>query len=361
METYKTLAMQKQNLIFVILMIMLFSCNESSIPEEVNATSPTIVKIAFGSCANQDLPQPMLNVAVEKQADVFVYLGDNIYGDSHIMDTLIAKYGRLAAKAEFQKLRDVATIYSVWDDHDFGENDAGRHYPFKAESKEIFMDFWQVSADSDRRKHEGIYGVEYLKRDSLTIQFVLLDTRTFRDELIHRSPEDSIFHKNDYIPNQNPDSTFLGEAQWTWLEKTLKEKADVRIIASSNQFSHEYNGWESWTNVPHQQKKMIDLIASTKANGVVFISGDVHWGEISKLQTDQNYPIYDVTSSGITQEWDIIEPNKNRVGEAIPQNNIGWIEIAKEANGTSILLSIIDSTTQQVVAHKVNLKEISFQ
>ncbi|MCB9263960.1 MAG: hypothetical protein H6558_02930 [Lewinellaceae bacterium] len=34
----------------------------------------------------------------------------------------------------------------VWDGHDYGENDSGRHYPFKAEPKEIFMDFWKVSA-----------------------------------------------------------------------------------------------------------------------------------------------------------------------------------------------------------------------
>lgn len=327
--------------------------------ESAEATTPKVTRIAFGSCGNQDKDQPLLMVAAKLNPDAFVYLGDNIYGDSRTMDTLRAKYARLAAKPEFEQLSKQTDLFAVWDDHDYGENDAGRHYPFKAESKAIFMDFWKVPADSDRRKHEGIYGVEWLETQGHRVQLILLDTRTFRDDLIHRSPEDTLF-KNDYVPNENPDSTMLGEAQWAWLETQLRAEADVRIIASSNQFSHTYNGWESWTNVPHERQKMIDLIKKTQANGVLFISGDVHWGEISKLEVEGGYPIYDVTSSGITETWDVIEPNANRIGQAIPQNNIGLIEISTAGDSTAIELSIYDATEKPVVQHQVKLEEISF-
>ena len=340
--------------------LCLYACESTPPTQEEQPTEPVYFRIAFGSCAHQDKAQPMVGIAADKELDAFVFLGDNIYGDTEIMDTLTAKYSRLAAKSTFQKLEKSSPIYSVWDDHDYGENDAGRHYPFKAESKEIFMDFWKVPEDSDRRKHPGIYGVEYLKKGDLTVQLIMLDTRTFRDNLIFREKADSIEHKNDYARNQSPDSTFLGAAQWSWLEETFKQAADVRIIASSNQFSHEYNGWESWTNVPHEQQKMIDLIQKTKANGVVFISGDVHWGEISRLPVQGGYPIYDVTSSGITQTWDIIEPNKNRIGDAVPQNNIGMIDIAKKDGNVLIELSIIDSTANKVVSRSLQLSEISF-
>ena len=336
--------------------LLLASCQQAPSKN----TEPTQVRIVFGSCAHEDQPQPMLEIAADYEPDVFIYLGDNIYGDTRNMDTLKAKYARLGAKSEFQNLKEKTTIYSVWDDHDYGENDAGRHYPYKEASKEIFMDFWEVPADSDRRKHEGIYGVEYLEKGDLKIQFLLLDTRTFRDELIHRAEEDTLRgYKNDYIPNQNPDSTFLGAVQWAWLEEQFKVPADVRIIASSNQFSHEYNGWESWSNVPHERQRMFDLIQKTEADGVVFISGDVHWGEISKLEVEGAYPIYDVTSSGITETWDVIEPNGHRIGTATPQNNIGLIEITKDSTIT-LELALIDSTAQKVVRHSVQNQEISF-
>ena len=344
--------MKRYYLYLILSSLFITSCQE---PPE-----PIQVRIAFGSCAHEDHPQPMLKIAADYEPDVFIYLGDNIYGDTRNMDTLKAKYARLGAKAEFQNLIENTIVYSVWDDHDYGENDAGRHYPYKEASKEIFMDFWKVPADSDRRKHEGIYGVEYFEKDDLKVQFLLLDTRTFRDELIHRAEEDTLRgFKNDYIPNQQPDSTFLGPAQWAWLEGQFKQPADVRIIASSNQFSHEYNGWESWTNVPHEQQRMLKLIQKTKANGVVFISGDVHWGEISKMEVEGGYPIYDVTSSGITETWDVIEANNHRISTVIPQNNIGLIEIVKDSTIT-LELALVDSTAQKVVRHSVRKQEIRF-
>lgn len=347
----------KSSFFGLILSFFLFAaCNHRS---NSSVEEPSVTRIAFGSCGNQDKEQPLLGVAARLQPDAFVYLGDNIYGDSRTMDTLRAKYARLGAKPEFQTLRKQTKVYAVWDDHDYGENDSGRHYPFKAESKSIFMDFWQVPADSDRRKHEGIYGVEYLKTDGHTIQLILLDTRTFRDDLIRRTPEDTLF-KNDYVLNESPDSTILGDVQWTWLEEQFRAEADVRIIASSNQFSHTYNGWESWTNVPHERQKMIDLIKKTQANGVVFISGDVHWGELSRLEVEGSYPLYDVTSSGITETWDVIEPNENRIGEAIPQNNVGLIEVKTVGDSTSLVLSIYDITEKAVVEHRLTLNEISF-
>jgi len=323
------------------------------------SSEPSTIRIAFGSCAHQDKAQPLLRVAAGLNPDVFLFLGDNIYGDSRSMDTLRAKYAKLAAKEEFQSLFNQTRVFAVWDDHDYGENDAGRHYPYKAESKDIFMDFWKVPAGSERRKHEGIYGVEMLEAGGKKIQFILLDTRTFRDNLILRDSTDTA-HKNDYVSNWNPDSTFLGEAQWQWLEQQLFAEADIRIIASSNQFSHSYNGWESWTNVPHERQRLIDLIKKTKANGLLFISGDVHWGEISRLETEGGYPLYDLTSSGITETWDVIEPNDNRIGQPVPQNNVGLIEINTKGDSTRLTLAIYDATGRAVAEHKVGLEELVF-
>ncbi|MDZ4688815.1 MAG: alkaline phosphatase D family protein, partial [Planctomycetaceae bacterium] len=235
-------------------------------------------RIAFGSCANQNKPQPVLETVVARQPDLFVYLGDNIYGDSRDMTVLREKYAKLAAKNEFQQLRRQVSVLAIWDDHDYGENDAGKNYPFRAESRAIFLDFWRVPADSPRRMHDGIYGVHRFEQNGRALQLLLLDTRMFRDPLLRNPkpiPAGSPL-KNDYQPDDSADKTFLGVEQWAWLKDQLTQPADVRIIASSIQFGHEYNGFESWTNLPREQTKMIELITSTRANGVVFLSGDVH-------------------------------------------------------------------------------------
>ena len=322
-------------------------------------TKTTISKIAFGSCSKEYKDQPILETVLSKDPDLFIYLGDNIYGDSRDMSVLKNKYDLLGAKEEFQNLRKNCMVLATWDDHDYGENDAGRHYPMKEDSKEIFLDFWKEPKNSQRREHDGIYHSVFFGEPSNRVQIILLDTRTFRDDLILSGTDKK--WKNDYQPNENPDSTFLGDEQWKWLEKQFEIPAKVRIIASSNQFAHEYNGYESWTNVPHEQQKMLDLIKKTKANGVVFISGDVHWGELSKMKNEEAFPIYDITSSGLTETWDSEEPNENRLGEIIRDNNFGLISIDWSVPDPLLRFQIIDTNGTSRVEYQTKLSALTFQ
>ena len=53
----------------------------------------------------------------------------------------------------------------------------------------------------------------------------------------------------------------------------------------------------------------------------------MHYGEFSELTNKESYPIFDFTSSGLTQEWRFATPNKNRIAGPMMQNNFGLIEI----------------------------------
>ena len=317
-----------------------------------------IDKICFGSCSHEDKDQPLLSLAAKESPDLFIYLGDNIYGDTRDMGKLLGKYQKLANKPEFQELNDSTTVLATWDDHDYGENDAGRHYPQKEASREIFLKFWKEPLESERRAHEGIYHSLIYGPEDKSVQVILLDTRTFRDNLT--GVRDEKKYKNDYQPCEIDDSTMLGEEQWKWLENQLKKPVKMRIIATSTQFSHQYNGWESWTNLPHERKKMTELIKSTKANGVIFLSGDVHWGELSKLNIDGLYPLYDVTSSGITQTWDKPEANENRIGDVIMENNYGILEIDWEKKDPEITFTIKDGNGAERVKQAIHLSTLQF-
>jgi len=313
-------------------------------------------RICFGSCADQKRPQPILHEVVARSPDLFVYLGDNIYGDTEDMQVLRDKYRRLADKPEFQALRRACPTLAIWDDHDYGLDDGGRHYPKKAESREVFLDFWQEPADSARRGHPGIYHAQHFHDGNRTLQVILLDTRTFRDDL--RARNEAAGFKNSYRPHEDAGPKLLGEAQWRWLEQQLRTPADLRVIATSIQFGHSYNGWESWTLFPHERARMIDLIQSTGARGALFISGDVHWGEINRQEVPGGYPLYDVTASGLNQDWDTIEPSTRRVGRAVSQYNFGSIEIDWTADDPRIRLLNIDHTGKERNVVQVRLSEL---
>lgn len=343
---------------FFVLAGFLFACTPSEKP------TTSVTTIAFGSCGHEDQPQPVLQIAAEKKPTAFIFLGDNIYGDTDNMDTLRAKYARFGAKPEFQQLAAATKILATWDDHDYGRNDAGKYYPFKEESKEIFLNFFKEPALSERRKHKGIYHAEYIWVRDKVIQVILLDNRTFRSDLLlydGKNPvtQDRYFYKLDYSTHTSKDSTFLGEEQWQWLERELLQPADLRLICSGSQFGIEYNGYEAWANYPLEQQRMLDLIKTTKAEGVLFLSGDVHYAEISKLQSTGLYPIYDITSSGITSTWDFATPNANRIEGPVMDNHIGLLTIQWEKDPV-ISMEIIDKNKNSRIEYTIKASELRF-
>ena len=60
-------------LLLILIFLLISGCQQKS--------QPAITTIAFGSCANQDVPQPVLGIAASYKPDYFIFLGDNIYGD----------------------------------------------------------------------------------------------------------------------------------------------------------------------------------------------------------------------------------------------------------------------------------------
>jgi alkaline phosphatase D len=316
-----------------------------------------VTKIGFGSCADQDKSQPVLAAARKVDLDVFVWLGDNIYGDTHKMRVLRKKYGMLGCKPEFRKLNEEAFYLAVWDDHDYGQNDAGKDYSKKEESKQIFLDFWSEPSNSERRRHAGIYHSVTTGEVGRRIQFVMLDTRTFRDSIL---PATGSEFRNDYRPHTDSTVDFLGVEQWAWLESVLEEPAELRVVCSSNQFGISYNGFEAWANFPAERSRFAELVKSTQANGVMFISGDVHYAEVSQFDHPGCYPLYDITSSGITSTWPDVEANTNRIGQAYSSNNFGVIEVDWEQSEPTVFISIRDVNGNTVNSLTIPLRELSF-
>ena len=128
------------------------------------------------------------------------------------------------------------------------------------------------------------------------MQVILLDTRFFRSDL-KTGPRRV---GGPYYPDNNPDLTMLGSAQWLWLEKQLQQPAEIRIVVSSIQFAPTAAGQETWANLPQEKQRFLDLLTKTNASGVMIVSGDRHWSEFSRITEELAYPLYDFTSVSYT-------------------------------------------------------------
>jgi len=328
------------------------------------ASEPTLQTIAFGSCADQDHPQPIWAAINAESPDLFVFLGDNIYGDTEDMDVMRDKYRRLASIPGFAELRTSTPTIAIWDDHDFGENDAGLEYPKKEESRQVMLDFWDEPADSARRTCEdGIYTAYEYGPKGKRVQIILLDLRWNRTALQavtlgSYNPGRIVGDMGPYVASEDPAVVMLGEPQWSWLEEQLAKPADLRIIGSSIQLLPEFSGWESWANFPEERSRLFSLLRKMDSKGVMIISGDTHWSEISRVDDATSYSLWEITSSGLTEEWKKVSPNVHRVGKPYSKANYGLIEIDWEESSPSIAFSIKDVAGNTVMSQQLSLSEL---
>ncbi len=335
----------------------------------VHAEEP-LSRIAFGSCANEHRPQPVWKAINELKPQLFILMGDNVYADSADPAKLKASYDALAAIAEFGTLRENTPILATWDDHDYGRNDAGAEWEGKKASKAAFMEFFETPQDSPLRERGGIYDAKIFGPEGKRVQVILLDTRWFRGPLRKMTKEEAKETQaksgkkiGRYLPDEQSDSSMLGDEQWKWLAEELKKPAELRLLITSIQAIPNEHGWEKWGNLPKERKKLLDCIRDN-ATGVLLLSGDRHLSEISLLppETDGGpfYPLYEVTSSGLNQTGLPEEDNRFRVDgtKIYNQPNFGVIEIDWTAKDPTIAMQIRDERGKAVNEAKTTLGQL---
>ena len=275
------------------------------------------IKIGIGSCLDQDFPQPIWQPIEEENLDYFIFLGDNVYGDS-IFENLY-KMKRAYSKQEklLPDFLDQTDIFAIWDDHDYGKNDGGSDYKYKKLAENLFLDFWNVPINDVRRSREGIYFSENKVFFNKKYKLIFLDTRYFRSQLKGK--------KGSYQKNNDESSTILGKEQWTWLEKELNSNFDYLFIFSSIQIIPEDHGFEKWSNFPNDRTKLLEILEKYKDRTILF-SGDRHRSGIYKRNG-----IIEITSSSMNKPGSsFFETDKYLIGETYPQENYSVLKILND-------------------------------
>lgn len=300
--------------IYCLILIILFtSCS----------TNKTFT-IAFGSCNNHIYENLLWKDIQTQKPNVWIWGGDNVYCDTEDMKVLQKCYEKQLNKPNYQQFLANVPIVGVWDDHDYGRNDAGKEYPMKETSQKLFLDFMQVPKDSKRRERNGTYHSLNYSIGNKKVKIILLDTRYFRSSLTK-----SANPTKRYKPNTDK-GTILGVEQWKWLTETLQNsKANYNIIVSSIQFLSNQHGFESWSNMPNETEKMENLILASQAKGVIILSGDRHISELSLKKIGNNKSLIDFTSSGLNNAYADFpgEINPYRISKVIHENSYGLVKL----------------------------------
>ncbi|XP_021717808.1 uncharacterized protein LOC110685565 isoform X1 [Chenopodium quinoa] len=363
----------------------------------IDAHSP-VTQIAFGSCSNQTNPQYGMqiiwNAINDFNPQLFIWLGDNIYGDNKRPFRLFGKQrtfgpwknlprfypsSQLEMQSKFNlakthpaysRLRNRSKVIGTWDDHDYGLNDAGKEFTGKDINQKLLLDFLDEPVDSPRRKQAGVYTSYTYGPIGKQIKVILLDTRYFRDPI-------------------SSGGSVLGSSQWEWLEKQLHGPptaitiigSSVQVLSNHSAVTSPFFSVEGWGRFPQERKRLFQLINDSKRDGVLFISGDVHFAEITRYDCATGYPLYDITSSGLTQSIEGVVPPSLRflvrlmawclptTGRVMEQNcrykscvygqpNFGVIEIQWRSDPVIIKVEVRDINGSPVISKKIPLSDI---
>lgn len=235
---------------------------------------------AYGQ--GQDIFIPM----AAEDADMMLWLGDNSYMREADWSSEYGLYYRHQydkSSTDLQCLLSAMNHYAIWDDHDFGPNNADRGYDMAAASTQAFKDNWGNKSYGNGTK--GIYH-HFEWNDA---EFFMMDNRSFR--------------ANNELPDNSPDKPYLGREQLEWLKAGLlssSPKFNFRFIAVGNQVLNPENGFEGYRHYQKEWQELMDFIVDNRISGVIFISGDRHMTEMIQVKPRGFYTLYDVTCSPLS-------------------------------------------------------------
>lgn len=264
----------------------------------------------------------------KRPADFMLWLGDNIYyltsKDYKSMDAMFMHNIRVRRSfTQYKSFLASSPQYAIWDDHDYGPNDADRHWALKDSALMVFKSFWPNTYPEQKQFNGNYFSFRYYDAE-----FFMTDDRYFRDE-----PGDSAAH-------------FLGETQMVWLKNKLQlSDAAFKFICIGTQVLNDNKFGETYKQYPKEREDLFNFIVKNNIKGVIFLTGDKHYSEICRKEVG-GYPIYDFTCSPLTSP---VLPrrifgaysNATRVpGTDLSRHNYGRISVTGPAGDRTCIIEI---------------------
>jgi alkaline phosphatase D len=285
-------------------------------------------------------------------ADFHIWLGDNWYTrevDYSSAWGLNYRASHDRAQNVLQAFMASMPQYAIWDDHDYGPNDAGKSFNLKEESRATFKNYWLNPSYGEDEKSI------YTKISYADVDYFLLDDRYFRSEPNLPDSIDGMLNK---------DKTFFGTQQLDWLKNSLLfSNAPFKIIVTGSQVLNPLNKYECMQEYPYEYNQLLSFINEQKIKGIIFLTGDRHHSEIIKLNRTSLYPLYDITvspyTSGVSKVSGAEENNPNRVNNTlIEAQNFAKISFTGKKGERLMSVDFIGIKGEKLGAWSISEKEI---
>lgn len=322
-----------------------------NIPYRSLDTSKSIDTFGFGSCNNQDDPQPLWSLIDKNNPQLFIMMGDNIYAAAKESKPIVDQYLKLNENKDYRALRERIPFLAIWDDHDYGQNDGGVSNPEKNDARTVFLNYWGYLKQTLPKKQKALYHSRMIGKSPQRVQIILLDTRWDRSDLVKNpdyNPDDKTVTPKPYFPTMDKKTRILSEDQWEWLAEEIKKPSELKIIVSSIQILADGHSFEKWGNFPHEKERLLKLIKNNKSKNIVLLSGDRHMAALSKVNLGTNNDLYEITGSALNRPSRLTTPEIDPVyvGTTVPTINFGLAKINWKKRAVTLEIHDADDKVQ---------------
>ena len=319
-------------------------------------TDPPEINVAMGSCAyiNEkpyDRPGKSYGGGYEiyksiysSKPDLMLWLGDNNYlraGEWWTKRGIQHRYTHSRSLPEMQPLLATGHHVNIWDDHDYGPNNANGSWVTKDIVLETFKDFTLNYSYG----YDDLPGIMSAYRYG-DIDFIITDNRYHRTEQYNDPEEEHIF----------------GKKQSKRLIEMLKfSRAPFKIVLTGGQFVNSAKVYENHANYELERQYILDLIAEEDIKGVIFINGDRHHSEVSKLSLPNGKTVHEFTVSPMNSgaNDNVTETNDNRVkGSLIQQRNYAVLNVKGGFRDRVLTLTYYDVEGKELFQFTLDSDEI---
>jgi alkaline phosphatase D len=292
----------------------------------------------------------------KEKAAFMLWLGDNWYTRE---TDYLSEWGMNYRPSRDRSLKVLQPFlksmshYAIWDDHDYGPNNADKSFVLKDASRKVFTNFW--CNPSFGENGQGIY----TKITYNDVEIFLLDDRWFR------SSDDTPDSLNGY---ENFEKKMYGEQQMEWFKNAMRQSQtnkniSFRIVATGSQVLNPLSPIDCFRHFPAEFHGMMDFLDKEKINGVVFLTGDRHLSEINTINRKNNYPLSDITVSALTAGASKYAPeeanNPARVLSVVGQQNYARVSFTKEGPDRTMMVELVGIKGESLGVWSVALRDLT--
>lgn len=311
----------------------------SKIPNKPDDT----LRFQAGSCALNFLNKGTFKIFEtmgKKKSDFMIWLGDHVYFLSKAhwgsADGMRKAYRKQRSIKPLKSFLSSIPQYAIWDDHEYGPNNSDGDFENKEASLAVFKEMWANPSYGLL----GTPGVFFNTKHS-DCEFFFTDGRYYAKKW----------------------ETMFGAVQMAWLKAQLKKStATFKFVACGSQV-FSTGAEECMRKYTRDFEELMAFIKNERIEGVIFMSGDRHFTELSKYDQPGSYPLYDFTCSSLCSPTMHRNANDNIhhvSGTFTKTHNFGYFTVQGPAEDREVHFQSISAKGVVLWERKIKASELVF-